>query len=71
MTINKSQGQSLDIVGVDLRNPVFAHGQLYVALSRVTNVESLFVLLPTQHKGKTENVVYPDALLKDPNYPIV
>ncbi|OXV05529.1 hypothetical protein Egran_06703, partial [Elaphomyces granulatus] len=28
MTINKSQGQSLDHVGIDLRRQVFAHGQL-------------------------------------------
>ena len=28
MTINKSQGQSLTKVGMDLRSPVFAHGQL-------------------------------------------
>ena len=27
MTINKAQGQSLDFVGVDLRIPVFTHGQ--------------------------------------------
>ncbi|OBZ78522.1 ATP-dependent DNA helicase PIF1, partial [Choanephora cucurbitarum] len=33
MTINKSQGQSLKIVGIGLRSPVFTHGQLYVALS--------------------------------------
>lgn len=38
MTINKSQGQSLTQVGVDLRVPAFSHGQLYAALSRVTNV---------------------------------
>ncbi|PIA43947.1 hypothetical protein AQUCO_01800182v1 [Aquilegia coerulea] len=34
MTINKSQGQSVKYVGIDLRNHVFSHGQLYVALSR-------------------------------------
>ncbi|XP_074356196.1 uncharacterized protein LOC141695887 [Apium graveolens] len=32
MTINKSQGQSLQIVGLFLPNPVFTHGQFYVAV---------------------------------------
>jgi hypothetical protein len=33
MTINKSQGQSVKYVGINLQSPVFSHGQLYVALS--------------------------------------
>ncbi|XP_065318849.1 uncharacterized protein LOC135926847 [Gordionus sp. m RMFG-2023] len=34
ITINKSQGQTFDHVGLFLPEPVFAHGQLYVALTR-------------------------------------
>ncbi|XP_047145390.2 ATP-dependent DNA helicase pif1-like [Hydra vulgaris] len=42
MTINKSQGQTFDKVGVYLKKPCFSHGQLYVACSRTKSFNSLF-----------------------------
>lgn len=60
ITINKSQGQSLKTVGIDLSVPCFSHGQLYVACSRVGTPSNLFILAP---EGKTRNVVYPQALV--------
>nr|GEW90123.1 ATP-dependent DNA helicase PIF1-like [Tanacetum cinerariifolium] len=44
MTINKSQEQTLSQVGLFLRRPVFSHGQLYVAVSRVKSKKGLKVL---------------------------
>lgn len=42
MTVNKAQGQTLDRVGVLLKNSqCFSHGQLYVAFSRVRCPDSL------------------------------
>jgi len=63
MTVNKSQGQSLEQVGVDLRTPAFTHGQLYVALSRVTSLDGLTLLPSEQTPTLTDNVVYPQVLL--------
>lgn len=63
MTINKSQGQSVKFVGVDLRTPVFSHGHLYVSLSRCTSFDRITVLLPEQETDSTTNIVYPEVLL--------
>ena len=64
MTINKSQGQSFNYVSIDLRVPPFTHGQLYVALSRVTNMANLSLLLPPDEAITTENIIYPEVLLR-------
>ena len=64
MSINKSQGQSVKHVGLDLCVPVFAHGQLYVALSRATSAQNVKALLPdTCQESVTANVVYQEVLL--------
>jgi ATP-dependent exoDNAse (exonuclease V) alpha subunit len=64
MTINKSQGQSLNRVGLDFRTPIFAHGQFYVAISRATSVDSIKVIWdPELAQPKTKNIVYPEVLL--------
>lgn len=63
MTVNKSQGQSLDMLGIDLRTSSFSHGQLYVALSRVTDVSRLALLFKEEQAENTENVVFPEVLL--------
>ena len=60
LTINKAQGQTFDLVGIDLRKECFTHGQLYVSLSRVGTPENQIILLP-QNKT-TSNVIYREIL---------
>jgi ATP-dependent DNA helicase PIF1 len=74
MTINKTQGQTIPNVSVYLPEPVFSHGQLYVALSRVTARSNIRILAirpgdKNDKKKKTKvnstyikNIVYKEVL---------
>ena len=62
MTANKAQGQTLGRVAVFLDEPVFSHGQLYVAASRVGRASDLRFALPAGSQGATRNVVYTEVL---------
>jgi hypothetical protein len=73
MTINKSQGQTFKKVGLFLSAPVFSHGQLYVAMSRVSRLRDLKVkIFESPYQGKlfnnrdqyfTKNVVFRELLI--------
>lgn len=71
MTKNKSQGQTFHKVGILLKRPVFTHGQLYVAASRVRSFDSLkFYISETSEQGHlagdervfTKNVVFNEVI---------
>ena len=61
MTINKGQGQTLSRVGLYLPQPVFTHGQLYVAISRGKTKRGLKILILDEDgnvTNTTKNVMY-------------
>jgi ATP-dependent DNA helicase PIF1 len=67
MTINKSQGQTLKKVGVYLKRPIFTHGELYVALSRVTSKHCLKILIEDDNgdcSDITKNIVFKEIFSK-------
>ena len=61
-TIHSSQGQTYDKIGIDLTKPVFTHGQLYTALSRIRHREDILI---RHHPNQTTttNITFHDILL--------
>ena len=59
MTINKTQGQTLTKCGVLLDEPVFTHGQLYVAALRCGSPQNIRFFV---NNFQTVNVVYKEVL---------
>lgn len=71
MTANKSQGQTFETIGINLKEPFFTHGQLYVAMSRVRRFASVKIKVENadrqgKFKGKegtyTRNPVFKEVL---------
>jgi ATP-dependent DNA helicase PIF1 len=62
MTINKSQGQTLNNVGVYLLSLVFYHGQMYVAISQVTSNANIKIFSDQGPNEYMQNVVYKEVL---------
>ena len=74
MTVNKTHGQTIPNSGVYLPEPVFSHGQLYVALSKATARSNIRILAvpPSDKKDKKKkakingtymkNIVYKEVL---------
>ncbi|XP_043476432.1 ATP-dependent DNA helicase pif1-like [Leptopilina heterotoma] len=62
ITINKSQGQSFQKLGILFNKPLFSHGQLYVALSRCTDPNNLFIECSDdndqEHQKDINNIVW-------------
>jgi hypothetical protein len=59
-------GQELKTCLLDLRTPPFAHGHLYVALSRIRKYSDIAIFTNDEHVKNgiitTENVVYQELL---------
>ena len=60
ITIHKSQGQTFDNVVIDIANGAFAHGQIYVALSRCRTLEGVIL----KQKIKKQDVIVDKRIIE-------
>jgi len=59
ISINKAQGQTIKVAGINHTDPCFIHGQFYVACYSVSSEKNLFKFALEQ---KTYNNVYREFL---------
>jgi hypothetical protein len=53
-------------VRLDMRSPVFTHGQLYVGISRVTSWKNIKAIWDDKESSAvTKNIVFDEVLLKE------
>ncbi|CAK5084802.1 unnamed protein product [Meloidogyne enterolobii] len=63
-TINKSQSQTFEKIGIDYTEDPFSHGQTYVSLSRAKSWEKIKIKLSEKNKERRiKNIVWREALL--------
>jgi ATP-dependent exoDNAse (exonuclease V) alpha subunit len=60
LTIHKSQGKTFDKVFIDLSRGMFAHGQLYVALSRCRTLEGIML----NHPVRPQHILLDDRVVQ-------
>ena len=60
MTIHKAQGKTLDAVVVDISRGAFAHGQVYVALSRPRRASDMHIASPLRPR----DVIFDNPVLQ-------
>ncbi len=54
-TVHKSQGLSIENLGIDLTSPIFAHGQAYVAFSRASSIKNIHLLFNNDQNTNNQN----------------
>lgn len=64
ITVHKSQGMTLDDCHIDLGRGAFAHGQTYVALSRIRSLDRLTLERPVRQS----DIIVDDEVIEFQNY---